>query len=426
MDRSIYLMCRDTPVIEYNVDIGEFYILNKSLVPYGLKDKFRDVPKVSSGMSQAQLNKALLVRDKIRDKNNDVFNSWLSLRLLPIDRENAKRIALALGQDPVPRLKLIYTYRGLSITDNYWLTTSLNTKWEEVNVRKVSLSESIALVALHGTSVTLRGQILTPEVTNQGAYAKAWLNRDGELWLYKKGARDSTESRIEAMVSNLLDKCNVRHVPYEMAEEYDPREQVNVKCCRCPCISDDTNMILPAMDYEGYCNSHGLNFDKECIRIDADLYYKMMIVDFLIANRDRHGMNWGFFASGLDNYIKCMHPLFDHNNAFDKEYMLDQDLGYQALPGKTLRQAAKYAMSKVDFHFTESIVRKDFITDRQYNYFMARAEELGIKIAVNEKLDWCRKNSPEALAKEDDNTVLEMMNSSWLNYLRFEYCKPTV
>lgn len=419
-------MCKDIPVIEHNVDTGKFKILNKNLVPYGLKDKLKHIPDMPLPRTKQELDKQLKIRDNLRDRNNDIFNAWLSLRLLPIDRENAKRIVLALGGDPVPGLKLIYTYRGLSVTDNYWLSTSLDKKWSEVNVREVSLSESIALIALHGTSVTLQGKIITPEVTNQGAYAKAWLRRDGKLWLYKKGARDSTESRIEVMVSNILDKCNVRHVPYEMSEEYDPREQESVKCCRCPCIADDNNMILPAVDYTSYCNSHDMDFDKECIHIDSDLYYKMMIVDFLIANRDRHGMNWGFYASGFDNYIKCMHPLFDHNNAFDKDYMQNPDLPYQALPGKTLRQAAKYAMSKVDFHFTELITREDFITDRQFQYFMERAKELGVKIAPTEKLEWCRKNAPQSLDSVSDSECLEMMNSSWLKYLRFEYGKPTI
>ena len=36
-------------------------------------------------------------------------------------------------------------------------------------------------------------------------------------------------------------------------------------------------------------------------------------------------------------------------------------------------------MQNVDFHFIEEITREDFITERQYNEFMYRAKELGIK-----------------------------------------------
>ncbi len=418
MVRNIYLMCKDTPVLEYNVDDGIYKVLNEALLPYPLKDKFLDV----QDKKYERLSRVAFAR--LINKNNEIFNNWLRLRLLPIDRANAKRIVLALGQDPVPQLKLVYIYHGLSVIDNYWLTVNRNIKWQNMNVREVSLSESIALVALHGTSVTLQGKIITPEVTNQGAYAKAWLRRDGRFWLYKKGAVDSTESRIEAMVSNLLDKTNVRHVFYEMAEEPDPDGVESPTCCRCPCIADDSNMILPAMDYLAYCNSHDLNFDRECERIDPDLYYKMMIVDYLIANRDRHLMNWGFYVDGTDNRIKCLHPLFDHNNAFDIAYMNNGDLGYQALNGVTMRAAATHAMGKVDFHFTAPIVREDFITERQYNCFMSRAEELGIRTDLSDKMNWCRENAPDAYKNESNEFIEQMMHDAWISYLRNDYGKP--
>lgn len=75
--------------------------------------------------------------------------------------------------------------------------------------------------------------------------------------------------------------------------------------------------------------------------------------------------------------VSC-HPLFDHNNAFDKEWMQDRDAAYQ-FGEMTIRQAAHKAMQNVDFHFIEEITPEDFITIRQYNEFMYRANELGIK-----------------------------------------------
>ena len=73
------------------------------------------------------------------------------------------------------------------------------------------------------------------------------------------------------------------------------------------------------------------------------------------------------------------HPLFDHNNAFDIDFMRDMDAPYQ-FGEMTIRQAAKKAMEKVDFHFTASITRADFITDRQYQSFCKRAKCLGLKM----------------------------------------------
>lgn len=113
-------------------------------------------------------------------------------------------------------------------------------------------------------------------------------------------------------------------------------------------------------------------------RIDRESIYKMWIVDFLISNRDRHGQNWGFFYDMDTMKILGCHPLFDHNKAFEKEYMKDLDAPYQ-FGEMTIRQAALKAMGEVDFRFTAPVTREDFITERQYLSFKKRAGCLGLK-----------------------------------------------
>lgn len=240
-------------------------------------------------------------------------------------------------------------------------------------MRHNPLNEELTQLALHGKSVNLQGSLCSPELTTNGAYAKAWRRHDdGNLWLYKLGANGNTESRIEVMCSNLLDKMNVRHCHYEAGE--DDGKYV----CMCPSMTDDNISILPGMDFYTYCNVNGLNFEKELLRIDADSIYKMWIVDYLISNRDRHGQNWGLYYKPKTMEIVDCHPLFDHNNAFDNEWMLDRDKEYQ-FGSMTIREAAHRAMSRVDFHFIADITREDFITQRQHKEFMSRAKELGIE-----------------------------------------------
>lgn len=79
------------------------------------------------------------------------------------------------------------------------------------------------------------------------------------------------------------------------------------------------------------------------------------------------------------------HPLFDHNNAFDIDFMRDMDAPYQ-FGEMTIKQAALKAMKEVDFHFTAPITRADFITERQYLSFKKRAACLGLKVERREDL----------------------------------------
>jgi len=65
--------------------------------------------------------------------------------------------------------------RAVSLLDNYWLKMEGDAAtWAETNLRHNKLNEVIAQVALHGKSLTLQGSMQTPELTTNGAYAKAW------------------------------------------------------------------------------------------------------------------------------------------------------------------------------------------------------------------------------------------------------------
>ena len=377
---TLQLMHKDTLVLEYKPN-ELCSVVNEELIPFMLKGS---IDSFTVALDDIDIKDAKIFLRKMI-KANDILTAWLANRVLPLTRKNAKKIyniyCLSQSQSPFERAKIAIMCRAVSLLDDYWIKVGTDTiKWEEVNLRHRQLNEVITQVALRGTVPRICGRPTitdTPELTTNGAYAKAWQRaEDGTLWLYKMGAHDTSESRIEVMVSNLLDKCNVEHVHYEMDDD----------CCKCPCITTDELSIIPAEDFITYCNQAGLSPDKEMFRIDADGIYKMWIVDYLIANRDRHSQNWGFFVDSDTNKVLKCHPLFDHNNAFDVDYMQNPDSSYQAVASnKTMRECAQYAMKKVDFHFTAPITREDFITDRQYKCFTGRAKELGIKTVLGQE-----------------------------------------
>ena len=374
MNENMLIMCGNIPVMSINFDDGVYDVLREDLLPFTIKGKLRKIipfEEVKSKYDDTQ-------RTIARDKNRDAVISWLANRTLSLSRKNAKwiynllRIEQLNTESQKARVSIIC--RSVSVLDNYWIKLDGDTAtWESINVRHNPLNETIAQVALHGSSITLQGSLTSPELTTNGAYAKAWRRHDDErLWLYKLGANGNSESRIEVMCSDLLDKMNVRHCHYEAGE--DGGEYV----CMCPAMTNDDISIMSVMDFYTYCNANGIDFYKKILEIDADSIYKMWIVDYLISNRDRHGQNWGLYYKPNSMEIVSCHPLFDHNNAFDKEWMQDRDAAYQ-FGEMTIRQAAHKAMQNVDFHFIEEITPEDFITIRQYNEFMYRANELGIK-----------------------------------------------
>lgn len=373
--KAFTIMMKDIEVMRVDFDALMYEVLSEKYLPYPIKGKLQRIPAPNTIRTTYDMTQSILAARK----NEEAVVSWLAGRVLLLSRANAKWIYNLFRFEQVStaeqHVKIALVCRAVSVLDPYWLKydDDGDLSWDIVDVRKNPLNEVVAQVALHGKSLTLQGSPVTPELTTNGAYAKAWRrHEDSSLWLYKLGANGNTESRIEVMCSNLLDKMNVEHVHYEAGKDEDKY------VCMCPCMTTESKAILTGMEFISYCNVNGIDPDTRMFEIDGESIYKMWIVDFLISNRDRHGQNWGFFYDTETMEILGCHPLFDHNNAFDIDFMRNMDAPYQ-FGEMTIRQAAVKAMEKVDFHFTAPITREDFITDRQYQSFRKRAECLGLK-----------------------------------------------
>lgn len=374
--KKFTIMMRDTEVMKVDLGAMQYEVVQEQFLPYPIRGKLGVMPELGGTVSVAEMTQWMV----LARKNEEAVVSWLANRVLLLSRANAKWIYNLCHFEQVgtdeQKVKIALACRAVSVLDPYWLKFEEDGElsWRQVNVRENPLNEILAQVALHGKSLTLQGSLVTPELTTNGAYAKAWRRHgDSLLWLYKLGANGNTESRIEVMCSGLLDKMNVEHVHYEAGE--DEGKYV----CMCPCMTTERKAILTGMEFISYCHVNGIDPDQRMFEIDGESIYKMWIVDFLISNRDRHGQNWGFFYDTETMEILGCHPLFDHNNAFDIDFMMDMDAPYQ-FGGMTIKQAAQKAMGQVNFHFTEPITREDFITERQYKSFQARARCLGLKM----------------------------------------------
>lgn len=378
MNENVLLMDKDISVMEFNFDEGLYKILNYKYLPFQLKGRIKEA-ELSQNPTKYETTQYIIASQK----NYDAVISYLASRVLSLSRENAKKVYNLFGlqqlQTESAKAKIAILCRAVSLQDNYWVKLkSDKTVWNDINLRNNSLSETVAMVSLHGTSLTIQGQVHTPELNGQGAYAKAWTKENGDLYLLKKGKRLSddidNESRLEVMISNILDKCNVPHV------QYTPAFSQGQFVCKCKCMTTENLSILPGLDFISYCNVNSLNPDEEMLKIDSENIYKMWIVDYLISNSDRHGMNWGFFYNADTMDIVGCHPLYDHNNAFDKGIMENKNYPYLFNQKMSMQQAAHTAMKYVDFYFIDKIKESDFLSKEQYNSFMDRAKELGIKI----------------------------------------------
>ncbi|AEE17392.1 HipA family kinase [Treponema brennaborense] len=392
-----FMKLEDITVLKFDLNEKHYEILRPDLLPLTLRGSLVDTTRtVKADMSSIWFN------------NQELISTFFYNRSLSVKRENAKYIMNQLhirqNNDFESRYKAMMLCKALSVADNYWITDSETESWADVNLQDNPLHETLQQIALFGKSLPITGKIRSPEVTGQGAYAKAWYRENGSLYLYKADSPGGNECRREVLASDILDCFNVPHVKYTLGKKEDR------VVCACQNMNFDNTSIVDSIELDIWASRNGKDFFSEAKRIDSEMFYKTIVADYLIANSDRHGGNWGFYMNNQMGSLVCMHPLFDHNNAFDEAFMKDPDGGIcQLLPGKTQREAALYAISRCDFRCIKPVSRKLFFDEKMYITFMARACELGLykqqRLSVFDRMFSSGKEAYVPVEIKEDNTV---------------------
>lgn len=379
------LMLKDKAVMNVNIDENVYEVLEPGLVPFPLRGTIKRLDEKSPEELQKLLShpeeyeRYTKMRDNIRDKNKEFFLNYLAHRTLSLSGKNHKKLLNTLdldqGRTDYERAKIAIYCKGTSMEDNYWLKPDgSELKWEDVDLKTNSLSEVVAQITLHGKSLTIQGTPRTPELANKGTYAQAWKREDGKNFLYKKSTKDGNESEIEVSVSRILDCFNVPHVKYLPASDDESSDM-----CKCENMATEDLNVVTSTDVGLYCSRHGKDPVQFMLDIDSENIYKMCIVDYMVSNSERHSGNWGFYMSSDTGSLLCCHPLFDHNNAFDKGDMEALDGGpSKVFKGKNKREAANMAIKRCKFECIAPVTRDMFPGKEEYESFMKRACELGL------------------------------------------------
>ena len=361
-----FLKLGNKTVLEFDLDEGEYSIYESDLLPFSLRDNLIDSKKEKNARTAIKNYRALM--------------GFFRGRALSVKRENAKQILNSLhipqSDDDDTVLKTMILCKALSVTDNYWITNSASESWESVNLRDNPLHETLSQIALTGFSpLSITGKIRTPELTALGLYAKAWRREDGKLYLYKASMSNGFQSEIEAEASNILDFSNVAHIHYDFFREGD------LRLCKCESMCNADKSIVTALDVSEWCfrvNKDFLSFVRD---LDSDNFYKTLIVDYLISNSDRHMKNWGFFMDNKSGVLTGLHPLFDHNNAFDAKRMLYPDGGDSYMMTEyNMRFCAELGLQHCDFQIDPYIPEYVFLNREHLKAFQDKAKRLHLKI----------------------------------------------
>lgn len=253
------------------------------------------------------------------------LNHWWLGRSIPASRAGIREALERLGVATTQML--LAKCFGLSLSDQYWVKPEdRSMRWADVNFFQNPFSEDVGNILFGMPAGSGQVNLVSPDNTSDGMLKKRWKILDGRRCLIKSGSAPFHQEPLnEAFASCLMERLGVDHVPYEVTWIQDVPYSV------CPdFITADTELVsahhirkvLP-QDPEDSKYAH---FTKCCSHLGIpgmrEQTDRMLCVDYLIANEDRHTNNFGAVRNANTLEWIGPAPIFDcgtslwHDNLF--------------------------------------------------------------------------------------------------------------
>lgn len=257
------LMCKDKKV--YNIETGEVY--NENLLPGCM----------------------------LKNPCNETFNYWIRLRYSSNSNMISRNLKGSMfGQGK--RSRINKQTRALSLSDCYWIKDDYeNTKFLDVtpysNVFWKGKDE------YNGESV--------PTLYVGGYLTKEWATKE---LLYKH----TKKAELELECINLCILCGI-------SVEYGFLKDKNIIAV---CNITDEDVMLEQADQSGKIDPEDFN-EYDIIKLFSIDGLRMLVVDAVIGNCDRHSGNFGFLRDSNSGEYLRMAPLYDFDHALDSNKLND-------------------------------------------------------------------------------------------------------
>ena len=224
------------------------------------------------------------------------FNAWWTDRFIPSARSGLVDALSQLGF-PNPQ-QVISRNLGLSLSDHYWVKpASSNLSWHNVNFFENPFSEDVG-DSLFGAPAKKEGfDFSSPDNTSDGFLKKRWKILDGKRCLIKAGSPPFLQQPFNEIIAT---KIAQRPSDSPHSLHFTVGRRNPLQCLR-GLRHPDTELI-PAWrvmqtqkkDNQTSVYQHYRNcYEKLGVPNVTHALNQMLVLDYLIANEDRHFNNFG-------------------------------------------------------------------------------------------------------------------------------------
>lgn len=278
-----------------------------------LDDASCTISQVAEIYHAAHVPIGISMRNGVLDRS--ALNAWWRGRSIPASRQGIRQAleTLRIGYTQ----QLLEKSYGLSLSDQYWIRAKhSDLQWDDINFFQNSFSDDIGDILFGKKLSDDEGiSLMSPDNTSDGWLKKKWTIIDGKRCLIKGGSGAiQQEPYNEVIASCLMDRLQVSHVAYRLILQNDYPYSV----CE-DFITPDTELvpawyIVQTLKKENH-HSNYQHYLRCCAELGIpEIQHaldQMLVVDFLLANEDRHFNNFGVIRNAETLKWVGAAPIYD-------------------------------------------------------------------------------------------------------------------
>ncbi len=287
------------------------------------------IKKINSVSKPEHLPVGIKIQRGVCDRKD--MNDWWTDRCIPASRSGIREAleTLNIGSTKM----LLARSFGLSLSDQYWIRPENSALlWDNVNFFDNSFSDDMGDILFGYPQKSDDFDFTSPDNTSDGCLKKRWKMIGRKRFLIKGGSNPFRQQPFnEVIASRIMDRLGIEHVPYSMIWSEDApysmcEDFVNVDT---ELVSAWRIMQTKKKDNSTSVYQHFVNCCRALGVIDIiPALDRMIVLDFIIANEDRHLNNFGLLRNAETLEWLGMAPIFDSGSS----------LGYDKLAGQIIAE----------------------------------------------------------------------------------------
>lgn len=286
-----------------------------------LDDATGFIQKIRTVYAPEHLPVGIPVKKGITDRA--ALNEWWTDRSIPSSRSGVRE-ALETLNITSTKMLLIRCY-GLSLSDQYWICPEgTELTWDQINFFENAFSDDIGDVLFGVNKKANAIDFSSPDNTSDGNLKKRWKIINGKRCLVKGGSNPFRQQPYnEVIATEIMKRLEIPHIPYTVIWNQDAPYSV------CEDFVDANTDLVPAwriiqtqkQDNSTSIYQHFVNCCESLgIQNVIPFLDRMIVLDYIIANEDRHLNNFGALRNAQTLEWIGMAPIYDSGSSlgYDK------------------------------------------------------------------------------------------------------------